>query len=95
MQSSDLRSPDSARSSLRAVVAKLDSKMSHLSAQASIEDNKTSIGELQASWGELVSLLALGPEPDYRECPTCKHIGMRAATICGYCWTKLTPLSAA
>jgi hypothetical protein len=29
---------------------------------------------------------------DERRCPVCQHIGQRAATLCGYCWTKLTPL---
>jgi hypothetical protein len=42
---------------------------------------------------DLVDQLALGSEPEVRECPVCKHIGMRAATLCGYCWTKLTPPS--
>jgi hypothetical protein len=46
---------------------------------------------LLASFADLVEQLALGPEPEVRECPVCKHLGMRAATLCGYCWTKLTP----
>jgi len=33
-----------------------------------------------------------GPEPEVRTCPTCRHIGMSNATLCGYCWTRLTPL---
>jgi hypothetical protein len=46
---------------------------------------------LLASWAALVDLLALGPEPEVRECPACRHIGMRAASRCGYCWTELSP----
>lgn len=46
---------------------------------------------MAAAWAELVAQLALGPEPEVRECPVCKHVGMRAATRCGHCWTKLTP----
>jgi len=48
---------------------------------------------LLASFAALVDQLALGPEPALRECPVCKGLGMRAATLCGYCWTKLTPPS--
>jgi hypothetical protein len=50
---------------------------------------------LMASWGELVELLALGPPPEIRECPACQHVCMRAATLCGHCWARLTPLSPA
>ena len=35
--------------------------------------------------------IALGSAPEVRECPVCKHIGMRGATLCGPWWTKLTP----
>jgi hypothetical protein len=45
-----------------------------------------------AAWAELVALLALGPAPETRECPTCKGIGMRAASRCGRCWSALEPL---
>jgi hypothetical protein len=41
-----------------------------------------------------VGQLALGPEPEYRQCPACQHTVMRVATICGHCWTKLTPPAA-
>ena len=36
--------------------------------------------DLRASYAELVKQLALGAEPETRECPTCKHMGMRKAT---------------
>lgn len=47
---------------------------------------------LHAAWTELVALLALGPEPETRECPGCHGIGMRAASRCGRCWAALEPL---
>ena len=49
---------------------------------------------LAAAWAELVSLLALGPQPETRECPKCHSTGMRAASRCGNCWTALAPLPA-
>ncbi|MGE0400450.1 MAG: hypothetical protein AB7T06_27310 [Kofleriaceae bacterium] len=47
---------------------------------------------LRAAWGQLVETLALGPEPQTRECPVCHSIGMRAASRCGTCWSALEPL---
>jgi hypothetical protein len=47
---------------------------------------------LRGAWAELVQVLALGPPPQTRECPTCHRIGMRAASRCGGCWTALQPL---
>jgi hypothetical protein len=44
------------------------------------------------AWSGLVAALALGPEPPTRACPICARPGMLAATRCGYCWHKLTPL---
>ena len=47
---------------------------------------------LGAAWTRLVAVLALGPEPQKRECPTCHAMGMRAASRCGNCWAALEPL---
>jgi len=49
---------------------------------------------LRAAWTELVKVLALGPAPQMRECPTCHGVGMRAASRCSHCWTTLEPLPA-
>lgn len=68
--------------------------MSQLPGSSQSENTQT-LDKLRSSWAELLKLLALGPEPEVRECPVCKHIGMCAATRCGYCWTKLSPLIAA
>jgi hypothetical protein len=85
-----LEYPDAARGALRAIVAMIDREMSRLSEPTRSESNGTT-NELRSSWTELVELLALGPVPEVRECPVCRHIGMRAATRCGHCWTKLSP----
>jgi len=84
--------PDAKRVSLRALVVTVNREIARLPRSATSEGNG-STNELRASWAELVKLLALGPAPDVRECPVCKHIGMRAATRCGYCWTELSPLT--
>lgn len=49
---------------------------------------------LKDSFSKLVELLALGPEPETRNCPHCGMRGMKAATICGYCWTNTPQPSA-
>jgi hypothetical protein len=38
--------------------------------------------------------LDLGPEERVGPCPVCGSIGMSAATRCGTCWSKLTPVAA-
>ena len=78
--------------SLRPVVAAIDAQMSRL-AQGTPIEARTGIGELLESWAVLVEILALGPAPEMRECPVCKHRGLRAATRCGFCWTALAPLA--
>jgi hypothetical protein len=49
---------------------------------------------LRAAWDDLLKVLALGPDPETRECPTCHAVGMRGASRCGNCWTALAPLPA-
>jgi hypothetical protein len=44
---------------------------------------------LSDAWTELVGVLALGPAPQTRECPSCHGIGMRAASRCSNCWSAL------
>ena len=46
---------------------------------------------LRAAWAEMVRVLALGPVPELRTCPTCGETGMRAATRCMRCWSPLVP----
>jgi len=91
MNSQGFAHPDAARSRLRDLVAAIEGEMARLPEPIQTADGKAAPSGLHASWARLVDQLALGPEPEVRECPVCKHIGMRAATVCGYCWTTLTP----
>jgi hypothetical protein len=50
-------------------------------------------GAVLKSWGELVKALDLAPAPALRDCPVCGRACMRAATLCGHCWTKLDKLA--
>jgi hypothetical protein len=92
MNNSQFSGPDPARSRLRATIAIIDNEIAHLPKRPSDDDSSDPRSRLRAAVADLVAQLALGPEPEVRECPVCKHIGMRAATVCGYCWTKLEPL---
>ena len=97
--------PDAARSRLRATIATIEREMARLppdegaghgpanglSAWADDGGQGPPHGVLRAAWADLVDQLALGPEPELRECPFCQHVGMRAATRCGHCWKRLTP----
>jgi hypothetical protein len=87
--------PDAERSQLRSLVAKIDRDISALPRQVSADIAATATDNLLASWANLVALLGLGPEPEVRECPVCKHTGMRVATRCGYCWSELSKLAPA
>jgi hypothetical protein len=76
---------------LRAFVEAVDRDVSRLPA-AGNGAQAPRVEALQASWAQLVGFLALGPAPELRDCPACGRPGMAAATVCGHCWTKLTPV---
>ena len=84
--------PDTNRSRLRETVAKLGREISRVPRAVTDDGDRSASNGLLGSFRDLVEQLALGPEPEVRECPICGHTGMRAATRCGYCWTSLTPL---
>lgn len=73
---------DAARSNLRACVASVD----HALVQTPPEP------ALRAAWDDLVKVLALGPDPQTRECVRCHAVVMRGASRCGNCWIALAPL---
>jgi hypothetical protein len=53
----------------------------------------TRVAELTTSWSTLVQLIAEPPSASMRKCPKCSHLGLSAATRCGYCWLKLVPVA--
>ena len=83
--------PDSRRSRLRGIVADIERGLAGLPADVTNDNGAAPAGGLRASVADLVQALALGPEPEYRRCPVCQRVVMRAATVCGHCWTKLPP----
>ncbi len=74
------------RADLRTIVGKITRELDYLP-----PPSNNQLGELRTYWAELVDRLALGPAPELRDCPSCGKSGMRAATRCGFCWTKLEP----
>jgi hypothetical protein len=73
---------DAAVTKLREIVAAIDHELVQAPPSAG----------MRAAWDELITVLALGPAPQTRECPTCHSVGMRAASRCGHCWAALAPL---
>jgi hypothetical protein len=79
---------DIERSKLRAIVADIEGQVPTLSAQLSAADQSTARARFAASWATLVELLALGPEPEMRKCPSCGAAIQKAATRCMHCWKQ-------
>ena len=79
------------RSRLRATVATVARHLSRLPDELIAPGAPEPAGGLRAAWDDLVAQLALGPEPELRDCPYCGHPSMRAATRCSHCWKRLTP----
>jgi len=90
MKSSLSYTADQARSRLRATLTTMEREIADLTRRITIDERDPTCG-LAASWRDLVEQLALGPEPELRQCPVCGNVTMRKATLCGHCWTKLTP----
>lgn len=86
--------PDARRSRLRATVAAIERELARFPAEVTNDNRATPADRLRASVADLVGQLALGPEPEYRQCPVCERVGMRGATVCGHCWAKLAPPAA-
>ena len=86
--------PDLKSTSLREAIATITREFERLPSPPEGDPAERARNDAKAALADLVSLLALGPEPELRACPECLHIGMRDATRCGYCWAKLPPLGA-
>lgn len=69
---------------LLALIARIDTELAAPSGDASL-------ATLRASWAQMTKLMALEAAPELRACPTCKAIGIAAATRCMSCWTTLAP----
>lgn len=89
MSSSMHLSSEEARSHLRSTVETVAREIAHLPGVAAGEVDRHSVDLLRSSFADLTEQLALGPEPEVRDCPVCRHVARRAATRCGYCWTEL------
>ncbi len=76
---------DAETARLRLLIASVDGELARTPASEG----------LKGSWAEMMKMLAVGSAPDVRTCPSCANIIMRAATLCGHCWTKLRPHTAA
>jgi hypothetical protein len=83
--------PDARRSRLRATIATIERALATIQPAARDDNGATATDSLRASVADLAGQLALGPEPEYRRCSACERLGMSGATVCGHCWTKLTP----
>jgi hypothetical protein len=74
---------------LRTLIAAVQNGITRTTAPAAASaDDKQA---LTRAWDSLLQHLALGPAPDVRPCPRCDREIMRAATACGYCWSKVSP----
>jgi hypothetical protein len=91
MKDEELEGPDAVRVRLRVLVAVIDHELLRLPRRTTDAEGTDGLFD---SWSELVKHLDLGPAPQLRRCPGCNHLGMSAATLCGYCWSKLAPLAA-
>lgn len=70
---------------LRALVARMEEHVALATRAAASDDDRR---ELTRSWGALLAHLNVEPAPEVRACPHCRREIMRAATLCGFCWTK-------
>lgn len=75
---------------LRAAVASVAHEMNELVNRGTTAGDAATT-RLLTSWRELLEKLDLGPPPQLRSCPVCGRAGMRAATRCGHCWSRLEP----
>jgi hypothetical protein len=82
---------DDATAAVPAAIADLERQLTELALMLETPAARKAMTGLRDSWTGFVELLDLPATAELRRCPACKHVGMRAATRCGYCWTKLDP----
>ena len=79
---------------LRALVAAVEKEITLVPGSAKPAGSESPKTALDVTWSNLVAMLDLGPEPEMRECPACRHLCALGATRCGHCWTSLPVLNA-
>ena len=80
-------------SRLRTLVAGVEKKMALVLSTLTTAEGQPRKTALEMTWSNLVGMLDLGPEPEMRVCPECKHPCMLGATRCGNCWSHLPALA--
>jgi hypothetical protein len=81
--------PDGERHELRRLAHDLDVALAGVRA-----GELDALAKVDEAWRVFGARLALGPDPAVVHCPSCDATIMRDATLCGHCWTKLSPASA-
>jgi hypothetical protein len=76
---------------LRELIGMIEREIACLSHEGTVVDHQAARLGLSVSWAALVELVAPEDAPKTRTCSFCGHIGLRAATRCGYCWHRLSP----
>jgi hypothetical protein len=84
---------DGERAQVRRLMVAIQADLDCLAHAGTVDAHRAALATLGVSWAGLVRLLDIGPAPEVRACPHCGQVGMSAATLCGYCWKVLSPLS--
>jgi hypothetical protein len=80
-------------SRLRTLVAGVEKEMALVLSSLTTAEGQPQKTALEMTWSNLVGMLDLGPEPEMRVCPECKHLCMAGATLCGNCWNHLPAIA--
>jgi hypothetical protein len=81
-------------SRLRTMVAAVEREIALVLSTLTTAEAQPRKRALEMTWSNLVGMLDLGPEPEMRVCPECKHPCMMGATRCGNCWSHLPAVAA-
>ena len=72
---------------LRALVARMEEDVALAARPTATDENRLALSQ---SWAALLTGLDVPPSIAKRACPRCGREIVRAATLCGYCWTRST-----
>lgn len=76
---------------IRPLLIEVETRLAAVTAVATADSS--TLADLQKAWNALVQGLDLQPEPKMRACPTCSREIRSAATLCGFCWSRVTPIA--